>query len=393
MMTLNIWDGADFALNVPCLKPPQGAEAIDQDIVPFHHGIMRNFPFPLPPDPPPPPVRIGQIYWPCWGLTRYAVGHCLISADNYAAILATGFVAAGRFVQVVMTDGIDDDVTLPMEVASARAWNDPRAEASVDVEEGVSQAWMLTLVDTRFTGIGSHGSSSLSGGTWGNLVIGQINGLGLETQVAADINTILAAESPAYPDPDPDFWGNPYTPGIVLNNAGVADASAAAVNLRIAYAGQDDAFNTLCQVQGPTEAEAAWDAWRADFGSRMRNGGVVQTSAELPWGLYLRFLGSLTNPTDAAANASANPSLATTGAYGYSSAVLNYLTDSGDRADYNARFCDDVKRWMAIDQLDGWFAGYVPVPYSAVPYAVLYDAGRCESRIMRAPVHYPLPLA
>lgn len=380
---------AGTPVTVPCLTPPAGCEGIDHDLYLVHPAYHKSH-LPLPPLPWRPDARLGQIYWPCWGMTRFAFGHVLVSAAAYSSMIAgggdwsTGF---GRDVFVTLTDDRNSPITLPMQVKSARPFADPRAVASAVVDGTIKQAWILTLADFRYTS-GYIGVGTAS--TWGDLIYDLLNSLADLSQTASGINSILGEFSPAYINPPlAELWQNTDFTQIKV------EAALAAVNLRTVPVTRDNYYNDY-HVQGPLEASSAWSSWLAAYGQYMAipvnssrgAGGLIDGGAENPLGIYLDFHGS-------AGVDQISKSFTGSTIEDYLSAQLNFISNSTDRGNHAQRYADDAARWLALGQIDATFSGFVPVPLSSIPYGVIYrdDAKCAETRIVRSPHLHPWPLS
>lgn len=360
------------------------------DILQFHPSLSRAS-LALPPFPERPAPRLGQIVWPCWGVTRYAVGHVLMTGKNLTALKAA---VDGwdwdeyRYVQVQFTDDRAEPFAVPMFVVGIRPVNDRREVASVDVEDSNSQLLILTLVDRRW--FYGDQRSTTNNDTWGNIV--NLAAYAYTMPSAATINTLLAGGSPDYPVPA-DQWrsSSHYNAPAMLQ----ADAAAAATNLRIVPLG--DELDTA-EVHDAAAAIAAWDTWWSTWGPTSLSGGLIDQAISAPESLSFVF------SADAAVDqpvfgqvptvAQLNTGTGLSNNDAFLSIDVPYLWASGDREDYRDRFKADMLDWFAAGGAQAKFAGLIPHPVSGVPYAVVWTSRKNEvtTRIDRGPLNYPWPL-
>lgn len=363
-------------VTVPCQTAARLVD-IDHDTHELHPSYYKSI-LPLPPYPVRPPARVGQIWWPCWGASRFAVGHVLVTAADYASMIAVAGWTEDKPVTVTLTDDAGS-ITLAMFVLTARPFNDPRAVALSTVDAAASQCWILTLVDGRYGNAGIRGAAG-STATWGDVVATAGASLGM-TQSAGDVETLLVANTPAYPTPVAEWW---LASGVVdTNNAIRFDAACAAVGLRVAYSATG-----VPTVQGSAEALTAYTAWLADVTELGMAGGVFASVAETPKTLGLEFDSAAANVRLTATNTGDRTA-------GTCDNVVNYTAASGDRTDYLTRFQGDMNRWLSLDQIEGVYIGYVEPPLSSAIYGVAYHCDRehAETHVVRAPAQYPWPMA
>lgn len=387
---------------VPCLAPADGPEVrLSVRDVPLWGRQSISPPLPLPPLIEPPTPAVGRIVWPCWGHTRYAVGHLLVRGKDLAAL--RGVSGWTNQVLVTLDDGATDPpAELRMWVVAARPVADPRAVAAKTLpalDADPETCYLLTLTDDRGilrTHVRNTNPNPATITTWGFLVNSTISGAaqgfiwGLRL-TASSIDTILSAYSPAYPNPPiasatDDWWS--ATAGETQFFAVSAEAAAAQVCLRVAVNGRGEPA-----VQSPDLAKAAWDAWWADYGGRVRSGGLSAPDADWPPGGITFEL--LRRGGGGTGKGIIGQSIPTSGGLAYSILSVQMARRNGNtaqEADMTARFRDDVVRWLAVAQPDCTLWGYPPVPWSGVPAWVVYDTAEGVTRFERPQSFWPWPL-
>ena len=327
---------------------------------------------PLPPPVSRPGGELGVIRWPCWGLSRFAAGHLLLRAADLAALSA---VAGwdGR-VRVTLADGTTSPApTLAMRVAAARPLADPRAVASAALPSASdpTAAWVVSLSDERQALSGRlYATVTGTAATWGDLISALVTAAGFTPPSASSINTTLAAFSPAYPVPPAGRWANALLAGRPA--AVMADAAGAAVNLRLAVAGD----NTVT-VQDAGAASTAWAAWAGAYLGRFERGGLADGGREQPADVRFSF-GTATS---------------TTALSGLRGSVSVELAASASDANWASRYAGDVGRWFAGAWPCGAGWGFPPPPATASAWEVAYHTPGGWFGLDRCPVWHPWPLS
>lgn len=401
--TIPLFAQPNVPAEVPCLDAKDWPNEIEDDVPQFHPAYGKSG-LPLPPEPMRPKAKLGQIVWPCWGLSRYAVGHVLVSTAGMKSLLDT-FLTFGRSVDVILRDdrqipvgaaaraavggilgGIavgPPPVLLRMFVQAYRPLNEQRSPMLVAVDVTQPQAWVLTLVDFRFFFASEVANGTGNFTSWGNVISDSSASVLHQWTTPPSptfIDTMLSLQTPAYDPPKTDCWNSNSVNYEALPI--YYDAACAAVNLRMAFKGIGEWV-----IQDSGTAVAAWTTWFNTWQSLSIGGALLYTYAEAPGD----FVYMASNQV---------------GSFG---AVLGYgATGAGSslRADtvgsplaigtgnHVKRFKDDVFRWMTINSFAGSFAGLIPLPDAAVPYSVIYidDGVTVETRIQRGPTQYPWPL-
>lgn len=398
---------------VPCLQPEDGPEmAINAGDMPRWEKLNSHYPLPPVLDRPSP--KPGRIVWPCWGATRYAVGHLLITASNLAALRAvSGWTGE---VLVTLDDGATDPPsTLRMWVVAARPVADVRSESSESLpsDDDHEAVYLLTVTDHRgMTANGSFLFWSLdppyTGAsyptTWGAIVSDALLYAGYTTWQmtvsATSINTTLGAISPAYPAPAKggrQAWWSGAWKQSAERMAVVADAACAQVNLRAAYDGRGN-----LAVQDAGAAGTAFSDWWGQYGSRCLSGGLCEPLAEWPRAVLYFFAsdreglsaGSASLPGYGTGQFRKIPYDGTglTNPAAFLPIHIQAHESSGVYANWFQRFAEDVTRWLEEPQPDCTLWGYPPAPWSGVPCWVVYDTGEGLTRIERPQPFWPWPL-
>lgn len=368
----------------PPPPPPGTVRPLDFDIdtlplhpleeIPQYHPSYYGFPYPLPPRVDRLPPERNRIQFPYWGLTRYAVGHVIVSQEEWYNLKTTS--SWDGSVQVTYDDGAGGTDTIYMRVVSAAPVSDSRVVPTGTPANTTDPIeWRLTVVDQRYEW--NERVFAGSGGvyaTWGATISALILQATGQTITDTTINALLPAPlNAAAPN---TAWTATRMNGQSV--CALADAACAAVCLRIAV-GKDG----VVEVQNPSSASTALSTYTTAIVGEVSYGGKVATT-EVP--ALIRCLEY--NDTGLLSNATVAYPAAALPTRGEVMVTLPYTTGAG-----LAEFATRMSDWQTPDVWDATFAGFIPLTKCSMCGTFVLDHDAGVSRIVADPNRYPWPLA
>lgn len=349
--------------------------------------------FPLPHVIGAPPPKIGRLYWPAFGASRYAYGVYL--CDYYTLGQIRNALAGTTEVQVLFDDSEDGSALFPitMHLIAARpvAQQDPLATPPADEPTGEDELYFITLVDARYYWQFQHGSGQASGWTpssWSDLLETLLIRLG-----APDIN--VDPVNAAYLTPT-GKWDRDRIEG--KPTAVLADSAASMVGMRVCV---DTEGRAWVQSSNVSANRAVLTTLHDDNEDRLNGGGLIADADvinSVPQFVSCIFF----NPNDdTIAGATIDQDLAGcsltqfAGALGEESKRAFAWVDCPDTASGGSQtalakqFASD---WYLYQRapLDAVFDGLIEPPTSGFySHAELYHTDSVAfTRIHRAPINY-----
>ncbi len=332
--------------------------------LPEYHESYYFDQAPLPPRESRPRPRIGIVYWPTWGLSRFAHSAQLIAgADLYALQQESGYDGT---VELRYQESASATVrTFKMHVVTAAPFVDTGASVTPAPTADDVRDWILTLVDSRYLHQQVVGTADATNASWKLTLEALING-------ACGTAITVTAPHADYSTPSTQ-WSTRKGRNLAV----LADACAAAVNLRIFVA-----TDGTVSVQTAADAVSAHGSWAATVFPDLHSGGVSNSSNAIPTSFSI--IPWTTSGVGTVATGA-------TGAAGIGG-VLTAWVPHDSSGNYHTRFVTDAVAWLSATAAEAKFAGYVTPPTSALVHAwvVDYAAGTCEA--VGAPGAYPFPL-
>lgn len=315
----------------------------------------------LPPLPEFPAPRLNALFWPVTGLSHYAVGHVLVSNDTAAT--------NGINCTLKLTDGDADTAReVVLFILNRRPLSDTRATLATAPDAAVEDpfdGWILTLADGRYVRRRTiaHGDT-IARATWGQL----INALGVAGGfVMPSASAIQALVHADYGTPDADAWASEALAGEGYSVA--ADAAAATVGLRLVVA-----TDGTVSAQRAAESNTAYTAWLAATGrDEFKSGGIVT--------------GAYSSPAIAQLDGADET---VPGSHRMTDRDAGFLASSATA--FRTRFATDYNDWQDATAVSADVRGFVLPPVCGTTQHVEYDLPMCDTRIVRHPARYPLPL-
>ena len=381
--------------------------------------------------PPGPPPRIGSLYWPVVGASRYAYGLFLLDEYTLGSLrsqFATGYLLDENgdpildengnpiiaetvdppFVNLLFRDAPDDPSETPRSVGvfmlNARPLvrtSDGALTTQDDPRQPVD-AWIATFVDPRYFII-PHSAARPQGGTEFGDYVQWVNETGVYGLIgpAGSYNLGAQAGGPltaALMDPvdaaylSPSFrWDDPYIVGRSV--AWLIDCAAAAIGARIVVVPADGGYWRL-QYPTTVNKEALTDAHAANLDRHVWGGLITEADIEgsLPLYLFTRFETDEDHEPVTYRVELPTGSVSGMGVFGNAGTWLDPYVSTGlndNQADREALAEQWAADWLAWEYspLDAAYAGFVEAPPSGFLWAFEYyhDAGRAYTRFYRSP--------
>jgi hypothetical protein len=331
--------------------------------------------FPPPAYIPPPRPRVGLLYWPGFGASRFAFAHYVIDGHTLER-MKLGFEEQGdNAVELRFTDRAADpeDEEEPRVFKMYLLESRPLADTGEDDPDptlpatGVVQGFLCTFVDQRYYWqFRQGGGGAVDASSWAALFDSLSAGIGVG---------LTGEDTPAaaYGTPDAGRWTDDLLDGIP--SVFLMDAALALVNFRLVVDPATEAITAL-DATGVASAIAMWDADQP----RLAGGAITPETTRLGMVEEVEVISAATGVSTVAPVPD-----------GQATGQVVILTDTGGTG-YANKFATD---WGVLQQapLDAVYLGFVQPPMAVMPFVghleLTHTADRGLTVLRRPPCNYP----
>jgi len=346
----------------PLCLPYDGCPRPQLTLADYHPGFYAE-PYPLPPRTKRVTPSWNVIEWPVWGATRYAEGHLLVDGETWASLRAE--LPSDGAVTVAYDDGVGGTGELKLYVVAHVPVSDSRVSPSSSTAGNGEVLYHLLVSDARYLASEPPVVNAASASTWGNLIATLLQTAFGWTTSASALDALIDAD---YGTPGAT-WA--YSKLLGRSAACVLDAALAAVSLR-----------ALFKHDGTVLFQTATAAATVSFphAADLHSGGFVSLAEERAGSLSIvpyTWAGT-SNPVTRGVSGGTAPRIVV---------WLPYSTTAAQ-----AQYAADYAAWTTGDVPNGYFAGFLSMPSSALLDRWILDHDRGVTGFVTGVTGYPWPL-